>query len=139
MGCSTFSEYTVVAEVSLAKINPEATPNMSACSAAASPPASAQSTIPPRSSPETRSPCSASARHRPRGDSGCAPGEGGSHHRHRHQSVQVRAGTQFGATDCINPKDHDKPIQQVLIEMTGWGIDHTFECIGNVQRHARRA
>ena len=39
---------------------------------------------------------------------------------------------QFGATDCVNPKDHDKPIQQVLIEMTGWGVDHTFECIGNV-------
>ena len=39
---------------------------------------------------------------------------------------------QFGATDCLNPKDHDKPIQQVLIEMTGWGVDHTFECIGNV-------
>ena len=44
---------------------------------------------------------------------------------------------QFGATQCINPKDHDKPIQQVLIEMTGWGIDHTFECIGNV--HVMRA
>src|SRR5690606_27433823 len=26
MGCSTFSEYTVVAEVSLAKVNPEANP-----------------------------------------------------------------------------------------------------------------
>src|SRR3546814_9574102 len=26
MGCSTFSEYTVVAEVSLAKINPDANP-----------------------------------------------------------------------------------------------------------------
>ena len=39
---------------------------------------------------------------------------------------------QFGATDCVNPKDHDKPIQQVLIDMTGWGVDHTFECIGNV-------
>lgn len=38
----------------------------------------------------------------------------------------------FGATDCLNPKDCDKPIQQVLVEMTDWGIDHTFECIGNV-------
>ncbi|MBT1886743.1 zinc-binding dehydrogenase, partial [Enterobacter hormaechei subsp. xiangfangensis] len=38
----------------------------------------------------------------------------------------------FGATDCINPKDYDKPIQDVLIELTGWGVDHTFECIGNV-------
>ncbi|MCG4266767.1 zinc-binding dehydrogenase, partial [Acetobacter senegalensis] len=38
----------------------------------------------------------------------------------------------FGATEFLNPKDYDKPIQQVLVEMTGWGIDHTFECIGNV-------
>jgi S-(hydroxymethyl)glutathione dehydrogenase/alcohol dehydrogenase len=38
----------------------------------------------------------------------------------------------FGATDCVNPSDHDRPIQQVIVEMTGWGADHTFECIGNV-------
>jgi S-(hydroxymethyl)glutathione dehydrogenase/alcohol dehydrogenase len=38
----------------------------------------------------------------------------------------------FGATDCVNPKDHEKPIQQVIVEMTGWGVDHSFECIGNV-------
>ena len=38
----------------------------------------------------------------------------------------------MGATDCVNPKDHDKPIQQVIVEMTGWGVDHSFECIGNV-------
>ena len=37
----------------------------------------------------------------------------------------------FGATDCVNPKDHDKPIQQVIVDMTGWGVDHSFECIGN--------
>ena len=40
---------------------------------------------------------------------------------------------QFGATDCINPKDYDKPIQEVVVEMTGWGVDHSFECIGNVE------
>lgn len=39
---------------------------------------------------------------------------------------------QFGATDCINPKDHEKPIKEVLLEMSKWGFDHTFECIGNV-------
>ncbi len=38
----------------------------------------------------------------------------------------------FGATECINPKDHNKPIQEVIFEMTGWGVDHSFECIGNV-------
>jgi S-(hydroxymethyl)glutathione dehydrogenase/alcohol dehydrogenase len=38
----------------------------------------------------------------------------------------------FGATDFVNPKDHAKPVQQVIIDMTGWGVDHSFECIGNV-------
>ncbi|PNH11763.1 Alcohol dehydrogenase class-3, partial [Tetrabaena socialis] len=38
---------------------------------------------------------------------------------------------EFGATECVNPKDHDKPIQQVIVEMTEWGCDYTFECIGN--------
>ncbi|XP_020901681.1 alcohol dehydrogenase class-3 [Exaiptasia diaphana] len=38
----------------------------------------------------------------------------------------------FGATECLNPKDHDKPTQQVLVEMTDGGLDYTFECIGNV-------
>ena len=39
---------------------------------------------------------------------------------------------EFGATDCLNPNDYDKPIQEVIVEMTGWGVDHSFECIGNV-------
>lgn len=39
---------------------------------------------------------------------------------------------QLGATDVVNPKDHDRPIQEVIVEMTGWGVDHSFECIGNV-------
>ncbi len=32
---------------------------------------------------------------------------------------------EFGATECLNPKDHDKPIQAVIVEMTGWGADYT--------------
>jgi S-(hydroxymethyl)glutathione dehydrogenase/alcohol dehydrogenase len=39
----------------------------------------------------------------------------------------------LGATDFINPKNYDKPIQQVIIEMTEWGVDYSFECVGNVQ------
>lgn len=38
----------------------------------------------------------------------------------------------FGATDFVNPKDHDKPISQVLSEMTGGGVDFSLECVGNV-------
>ncbi|KAM0055834.1 putative oxidoreductase [Helianthus debilis subsp. tardiflorus] len=36
----------------------------------------------------------------------------------------------FGVTEFVNPKDHDKPIQQVLVDMTDGGVDYSFECIG---------
>lgn len=38
----------------------------------------------------------------------------------------------LGATDFVNPKDHSKPIQEVIVEMTDGGVDFSFECIGNV-------
>ncbi|HXH01536.1 MAG TPA: S-(hydroxymethyl)glutathione dehydrogenase/class III alcohol dehydrogenase [Xanthomonadaceae bacterium] len=40
---------------------------------------------------------------------------------------------QMGATDCIDPKDYDLPIQQVIVDMTDGGVDYSFECIGNVE------
>ena len=39
----------------------------------------------------------------------------------------------LGATDCINPNDYDKPIQEVIVEMTDGGVDFSFECIGTVK------
>lgn len=40
----------------------------------------------------------------------------------------------FGCTEFVNPQDHgDRPIQQVLADMTDGGLDYTFECIGNVR------
>ncbi|XP_030575455.1 alcohol dehydrogenase 1-like [Archocentrus centrarchus] len=39
----------------------------------------------------------------------------------------------FGATDFVNPKDHTKPISEVLVEMTSGGVDYSLECIGNVE------
>lgn len=39
---------------------------------------------------------------------------------------------QMGATDAVNPKDHDAPIQEVIVELTGGGVDYSFECVGNV-------
>ena len=137
MGCSTFSEYTVVAEVSLAKINPEANPEhvcLLGCGVTTGIGAVHNT-----------------AKVQP-GDSVAVFGLGGIGLAAIQGARQAKAGRiiaidtnpskfelarQLGATECINPKDHDKPIQQVLIEMTGWGIDHTFECIGNV--HVMRA
>ncbi|MFS2008952.1 S-(hydroxymethyl)glutathione dehydrogenase/class III alcohol dehydrogenase [Azospirillum sp. CT11-132] len=40
---------------------------------------------------------------------------------------------QLGATDVINPMDYDRPIQEVLVELTDGGVDYSFECIGNVK------
>ncbi|XP_010021328.1 PREDICTED: alcohol dehydrogenase class-3-like, partial [Nestor notabilis] len=39
---------------------------------------------------------------------------------------------EFGATECISPEDFKKPMQEVLVEMTDGGVDYSFECIGNV-------
>jgi S-(hydroxymethyl)glutathione dehydrogenase/alcohol dehydrogenase len=39
---------------------------------------------------------------------------------------------ELGATDYVNPKDYDKPVQQVIVDLTNGGVDYSFECIGNV-------
>ncbi|EFX64181.1 hypothetical protein DAPPUDRAFT_334495 [Daphnia pulex] len=38
----------------------------------------------------------------------------------------------FRVTEFVNPKDHEKPIQTVLVDMTDGEVDYSFECIGNV-------
>jgi len=38
----------------------------------------------------------------------------------------------LGADECINPSDFSQPIQDVIVEMTNGGVDYSFECIGNV-------
>lgn len=133
MGCSTFSEYTVVAEVSLAKINPQADHEqvcLLGCGVTTGLGAVHNT-----------------AKVQP-GDSVAVFGLGAIGLAVIQGAKQVKAGRiiaidinpekfelarKMGATDCVNPKDHDKPIQQVIIEMTGWGVDHSFECIGNVE------
>ena len=40
---------------------------------------------------------------------------------------------ELGATDCVNPKNYDKPIQEVLVELTDGGVDYSFECIGRTE------
>ncbi|KRZ84867.1 Alcohol dehydrogenase class-3 [Trichinella sp. T8] len=36
---------------------------------------------------------------------------------------------EFGATHCLNPKEI--PLRDHLLELSGGGLDYTFECIGN--------
>ena len=132
MGCSTFSEYSVVAEVSLAKINPEANHEqvcLLGCGVTTG----------------------IGAVHNTakvqKGDSVAVFGLGAIGLAVVQGARQAKAGRiiaidtnpskfelakQFGATDCLNPNDYDKPIKDVLLGINKWGIDHTFECIGNV-------
>ena len=132
MGCSTFSEYTVVAEVSVAKISPQANPEqvcLLGCGVT------------------TGLGAVKNTAKVQEGDTVAVFGLGGIGLAVVHGAALAKAGRiiaidtnrdkfalarVFGATDCVNPKDYDKPIQQVIVEMTGWGVDHSFECIGNV-------
>jgi S-(hydroxymethyl)glutathione dehydrogenase/alcohol dehydrogenase len=38
----------------------------------------------------------------------------------------------FGMTDFLNPADVDNVVA-AIVEMTGGGVDYSFECIGNVE------
>lgn len=38
----------------------------------------------------------------------------------------------MGATECLSPEDYTKPIHEVLIEKTGGGVDYAIECSGKV-------
>jgi S-(hydroxymethyl)glutathione dehydrogenase / alcohol dehydrogenase len=39
----------------------------------------------------------------------------------------------LGATDCVNPRNYDRPIQEVIVDLTDGGADYSFECVGNVK------
>ncbi len=38
---------------------------------------------------------------------------------------------QMGATDTVNPQAYDAPIQEVIVDLTDGGVDYSFECVGN--------
>jgi S-(hydroxymethyl)glutathione dehydrogenase/alcohol dehydrogenase len=39
----------------------------------------------------------------------------------------------LGATDFVNPRDYDAPIQQVIVDLTDGGVDYSFEAVGNTK------
>jgi S-(hydroxymethyl)glutathione dehydrogenase/alcohol dehydrogenase len=45
---------------------------------------------------------------------------------------KFKLATQMGATDTVNPNDYDAPIQDVIVDLTDGGVDYSFECTGNV-------
>ena len=45
--------------------------------------------------------------------------------------AKAALGEKFGMTDFVNPSDVDNLVDH-LVQMTGGGVDYSFECIGNV-------
>ncbi|WP_435276277.1 S-(hydroxymethyl)glutathione dehydrogenase/class III alcohol dehydrogenase [Psychrobium sp. nBUS_13] len=132
MGCSTFSEYTVLPEISLAKVNPEA-PLEEVCLLGCGVTTGMGAVMNTAKVEE--------------GDTVAIFGMGGIGLSAVIGAAMAKASRiividineskfelakKLGATDCINPKDHDKPIQDVIVELTDGGVDYSFECIGNV-------
>ncbi len=132
MGCSTFSEYTVLPEISLAKVNPEA-PLEEVCLLGCGVTTGMGAIMNTAKVEE--------------GATVAIFGLGGIGLSAIIGSTMAKASRiiaidinenkfelarKLGATDCINPKDYDKPIQDVIVELTDGGVDYSFECIGNV-------
>ncbi|KAJ4831504.1 hypothetical protein Tsubulata_004736 [Turnera subulata] len=38
----------------------------------------------------------------------------------------------FGCTEFVNPKDYEKPVHEVIAEMTNGGVDRSVECTGSI-------
>ena len=132
MGCSTFSEYTVLPEISLAKVNPAA-PLEEVCLLGCGVTTGMGAVVNTAKVEE--------------GATVAVFGLGGIGLSAIIGAVMAKASRiiaidineskfdlarQLGATDCINPKKYDKPIQDVIVELTDGGVDYSFECIGNV-------
>ncbi|MBR9881984.1 MAG: S-(hydroxymethyl)glutathione dehydrogenase/class III alcohol dehydrogenase [Gammaproteobacteria bacterium] len=132
MGCSTFSEYTVLPEISLAKVNKEA-PLEEVCLLGCGVTTGMGAVMNTAKVEE--------------GATVAIFGLGGIGLSAIIGATMAKAGRiiaidineskfelarKLGATDCVNPQAHDKPIQEVIVELTDGGVDYSFECIGNV-------
>ncbi|HEY7556089.1 MAG TPA: S-(hydroxymethyl)glutathione dehydrogenase/class III alcohol dehydrogenase [Candidatus Binatia bacterium] len=133
MGTSTFSEYTVLPEIAVAKINPAA-PLDKVCLLGCGITTGIGAVL-------------NTAKVRP-GSTAAVIGLGGIGLSVIQGLVMAKAeriiavdinrdkfemAKQLGATDFVVPQDADRPLQEVIVEMTDGGVDYSFECIGNVK------
>lgn len=132
MGCSTFSEYTVLPEISLAKVDKEA-PLEKVCLLGCGV-TTGMGAVMNTAKVEEGSTVAIFGL----GGIGLAAIIGAKMAKARRiigvdiNEDKFELAKKLGATDCINSKDYDKPIQDVIVEMTDGGVDYSFECIGNV-------
>lgn len=132
MGCSTFSEYTVLPEIALAKVNEKA-PLEEVCLLGCGVTTGMGAVM---NTAKVQA-----------GDTVAIFGIGGIGLAAIIGATMAKASRiiaidineskfelakKLGATECVNPTDYDKPIQDVIVELTDGGVDYSFECIGNV-------
>ncbi|MEJ2631396.1 MAG: S-(hydroxymethyl)glutathione dehydrogenase/class III alcohol dehydrogenase [Acidihalobacter sp.] len=133
MGCSTFSEYTVVPEIALAKIN-KAAPLDKVCLLGCGITTGIGAVL----NTATVEP----------GSTVAVFGLGGIGLSAIQGAVMAKASRiiavdinpekfemarALGATDCVNPKELGVSTTEAIKEMTNGGVDYSFECIGNVE------
>jgi S-(hydroxymethyl)glutathione dehydrogenase/alcohol dehydrogenase len=134
MGTSTFSEYTVLPEISLAKI-PKDAPLEKVCLLGCGVTTGIGAVLNTAKVEE-----GASVAIFGLGGIGLAAIIGAkmakavAHHRHRHQPGEVRHRPRSWARPTASTRRiTTKPIQEVIVEMTDGGVDYSFECVGNVK------
>jgi S-(hydroxymethyl)glutathione dehydrogenase/alcohol dehydrogenase len=133
MGTSTFSEYTVLPEIAIAKINPAA-PLDKVCLLGCGITTGIGAVL---NTAKVRA-----------GSTAAVIGLGGIGLSVIQGLVMAKAeriiavdvnqqkfqiAKQLGATDFIVPQQSGRPLQEVIVEMTDGGVDYSFECIGNVK------
>jgi S-(hydroxymethyl)glutathione dehydrogenase/alcohol dehydrogenase len=133
MGCSTFSEYTVVPEIALAKINPAA-PLDKVCLLGCGVTTGIGAVL---NTAKVEA-----------GSTVAVFGLGGIGLSVIQGAVMAKAeriiaidinpdkfkiARALGATDFINPSDIDTTVSEAVVEMTHGGVDYSFESIGNVE------
>jgi S-(hydroxymethyl)glutathione dehydrogenase/alcohol dehydrogenase len=132
MGCSTFSEYTVLPEISLAKVNKEA-PLEEVCLLGCGVTTGMGAVMNTAKVEE-----GATVAIFGLGGIGLSAVIGATMAKASRIIVidinesKFELAKKLGATDCINPKNFDKPIQDAIVELTDGGVDYSFECVGNV-------
>ncbi|MCO6414265.1 MAG: S-(hydroxymethyl)glutathione dehydrogenase/class III alcohol dehydrogenase [Thiogranum sp.] len=132
MGCSTFSEYTVVPEIALARINPEA-PLDKVCLLGCGVTTGIGAVL---NTAKVEA-----------GSTVAVFGLGGIGLSVIQGAVMAQAGRiiaidlnadkfamakALGATDFINPSELDVSVTEAVKNITSGGVDYSFECIGNV-------
>jgi S-(hydroxymethyl)glutathione dehydrogenase/alcohol dehydrogenase len=133
MGCSTFSEYTVVPEIALAKINPAA-PLDKVCLLGCGVTTGIGAVL--------------NTARVEAGSTVAVFGLGGIGLSVIQGAVMAKAeriiavdinpdkfeiARALGATDFIDPSAIDTTVTEAVVEMTHGGVDYSFECIGNVE------